>query len=150
MFTFDDGPNEHANVTLNVLSILKQYNIRAYFCVIGSQAIKNPEMLKKIYEAGHIIANHSYHHDIKIFFFHFDSEYTTRNYKHVVRKMIRSLEQDQGGKFVLHDGGVRLFTPSEEDYLKPDKEVNRTRVSDALEEIIRHFSEQGYTFDIDS
>lgn len=58
--TFDDGPSKV--VTPQILDILKEYNVKATFFVIGSMAEKSPELLKRIYEEGHTIANHTYSH----------------------------------------------------------------------------------------
>ena len=58
--TFDDGPSKV--VTPQVLDILKEYNIKATFFVIGSMAEKSPELLKRIYEEGHTIGNHTFSH----------------------------------------------------------------------------------------
>ncbi|MCX7694951.1 MAG: polysaccharide deacetylase, partial [Caloramator sp.] len=61
--TFDDGPSR--DVTPKILDILKENDIKATFFVLGSMAKSNPELLKKIYENGHAIANHSYSHSYK-------------------------------------------------------------------------------------
>jgi len=58
--TFDDGPNEP--YTSDVLSILKQYRIKATFFVIGQNARRYPETCQRIVAAGNVIGNHSYHH----------------------------------------------------------------------------------------
>lgn len=58
--TFDDGP--HAVHTKDILSILKKENVKATFFVVGREAEKYPELLKKISEEGHQIGNHSYSH----------------------------------------------------------------------------------------
>ncbi len=58
--TFDDGP--HNVNTLKILNVLKQKNAVAVFFVTGKNAVENPEILKSISEAGHIIGNHSYSH----------------------------------------------------------------------------------------
>jgi peptidoglycan/xylan/chitin deacetylase (PgdA/CDA1 family) len=58
--TFDDGP--HLKYTLLLLDILKKYNVKATFFVVGSMAEKYPLLLKDIYEQGHLVANHTYHH----------------------------------------------------------------------------------------
>lgn len=57
--TFDDGPHPE---TLNVLRLLKQYDIKATFFCIGSQIEKHPEILQKIISEGHTVGNHSYSH----------------------------------------------------------------------------------------
>lgn len=62
--TFDDGPNE--NVT-DLLSLLKKYNVKATFFLIGNELEKHPKEGRKIAEAGHQIGNHTYSHNRMIF-----------------------------------------------------------------------------------
>lgn len=59
--TFDDGPSK--TVTPQILDILDKYNIKATFFVVGKYAERNPDILKRIYEEGHAIGNHSYSHN---------------------------------------------------------------------------------------
>lgn len=59
--TFDDGPS--MVVTPQILDILKQYDIKATFFVIGYMAEKYPQILRKTYDEGHTIGNHSYSHN---------------------------------------------------------------------------------------
>ncbi|HEY5560489.1 MAG TPA: polysaccharide deacetylase family protein [Clostridiaceae bacterium] len=61
--TFDDGPSP--NITPGILDILDKYKIRATFFVIGSMAEKYPDLLKKEYEVGHAIGNHTYSHNYR-------------------------------------------------------------------------------------
>jgi cellulose synthase/poly-beta-1,6-N-acetylglucosamine synthase-like glycosyltransferase/peptidoglycan/xylan/chitin deacetylase (PgdA/CDA1 family)/spore germination protein YaaH len=58
--TFDDGPDPRW--TPQILNILKQKNVPAAFFVIGVQASENPEILKREYDDGHEIGNHTYTH----------------------------------------------------------------------------------------
>lgn len=58
--TFDDGPSEA--VTPYILDKLKANNIKATFFVLGSRVKLNPELVKRAYDEGHYIANHSYTH----------------------------------------------------------------------------------------
>lgn len=58
--TFDDGP--HPLYTLKLLAILKKYNVKATFFVVGEMAEKYPELIKAEYKEGHTIGNHTYHH----------------------------------------------------------------------------------------
>lgn len=58
--TFDDGPNPAT--TGKVLEILKKHKVKATFFMLGSQAQKHPEMVKKVQESGHEIANHTFTH----------------------------------------------------------------------------------------
>ena len=57
--TFDDGPSNNTN---QILDILKEKNTKASFFVLGSNVEKNPEMVKRMYNEGHFIANHGYSH----------------------------------------------------------------------------------------
>lgn len=58
--TFDDGPS--SNITPKVLDVLKEEGVKATFFVLGQNVKTHPEQLKRIYEEGHYIANHSYTH----------------------------------------------------------------------------------------
>lgn len=58
--TFDDGPDkEH---TEQILNLLKQYDARATFFVVGSRVEKHPEIVARALDEGHEIGNHSYSH----------------------------------------------------------------------------------------
>lgn len=58
--TFDDGP--HPRYTEKILSILKKYDIKATFFIIGVNAENYPEPLKSIADYGHEIGNHTFTH----------------------------------------------------------------------------------------
>ncbi len=58
--TFDDGPDEL--MTPKVLDVLKRYDIKATFFLNGSKVDKNPGIVKRMVEDGHIVANHTYTH----------------------------------------------------------------------------------------
>jgi peptidoglycan/xylan/chitin deacetylase (PgdA/CDA1 family) len=58
--TFDDGPNR--DYTLKILKLLKQYNAKATFFLIGMNIEENSEILKDIIEQGHVIGNHTFSH----------------------------------------------------------------------------------------
>jgi len=58
--TFDDGPSKN---TLDILKILKQYNIKATFFVNGHPKLS--DLYKQISDDGHALANHTYSHDYK-------------------------------------------------------------------------------------
>ena len=46
----------------DMLSILKENDVKTTFFIGGTWAVLNEDMLKQIYEDGHEIANHGYHH----------------------------------------------------------------------------------------
>jgi peptidoglycan/xylan/chitin deacetylase (PgdA/CDA1 family) len=58
--TFDDGPDYY--YTVKILDILKRENVPATFFVVGKNAKKYPEVLKRMYREGHLIGNHSWNH----------------------------------------------------------------------------------------
>ena len=60
--TFDDGPS---TITNTILDVLKQENVKATFFVLGSRVEANPDVVKRIYDEGHYIANHGYSHVYK-------------------------------------------------------------------------------------
>ena len=61
--TFDDGPDDKN--TNMILDILKNYGIHATFYVCGNMVETYPQVLRRIYEEGHAIGNHSYNHVYK-------------------------------------------------------------------------------------
>ncbi len=65
--TFDDGPEPAT--TPAILEILKKYQAKATFFVIGKKAVLYPELIHQIVEEGHTLANHSYSHSNWIGFF---------------------------------------------------------------------------------
>ncbi|MDF2633994.1 MAG: polysaccharide deacetylase [Pelosinus sp.] len=58
--TFDDGPEEHW--TPKILAILEMQQVKATFFVIGEQVQRHPEMLREIFDEGHVVGNHTFHH----------------------------------------------------------------------------------------
>ena len=58
--TFDDGP--HPKYTSHILDLLNQYDAKGTFFVVGQLAEKNPEVIARMYEEGHELANHTYTH----------------------------------------------------------------------------------------
>jgi peptidoglycan/xylan/chitin deacetylase (PgdA/CDA1 family) len=58
--TFDDGPIPE--VTEWVLEQLALFNAKGTFFCVGENIIKHPEILKKIINDGHLVANHTQNH----------------------------------------------------------------------------------------
>jgi len=58
--TFDDGPDP--NETEKILDLLLQYQAKATFFVVGRNAEKYPDLIKREIAEGHEIANHTYNH----------------------------------------------------------------------------------------
>lgn len=58
--TFDDGPDK--KYTVELLDLLKKYNIKATFFVVAKFAEENNEIIKRMEEEGHTIGLHSLEH----------------------------------------------------------------------------------------
>ena len=58
--TFDDGPD--TETTPLILDILRKYNIKATFFIIGRKIAGNDGILKRMLAEGHVIGNHSWSH----------------------------------------------------------------------------------------
>lgn len=58
--TFDDGPDPV--YTPELLTGLKERNVKATFFLLGKQVEQYPDIVKQMYEEGHVIGCHSYEH----------------------------------------------------------------------------------------
>lgn len=58
--TFDDGP--HPERTPKILDLLAQTDAKATFFLIGAQAARYPDIVRRIAHEGHAIGNHSWSH----------------------------------------------------------------------------------------
>ncbi|NMM50967.1 polysaccharide deacetylase family protein [Paenibacillus aquistagni] len=59
-FTFDDGPNP--KTTNLILDLLKEYDAKATFFVVGKRVDRYPEVVEREVKEGHEVANHTYNH----------------------------------------------------------------------------------------
>lgn len=60
VLTFDDGPA--GKVTDELLGVLNEFEVKACFCLVGSQVATRPEQTRTIAAAGHLLVNHTFHH----------------------------------------------------------------------------------------
>ncbi len=58
--TIDDGPAQP--YTADMLDELKRYNVKATFFLIGQNAERHPGLVRRIWNEGHEIGNHSFTH----------------------------------------------------------------------------------------
>ena len=58
--TFDAGYEN--GCTAKILDVLKAHNIPAAFFLVGNYIEKNPDLVKRMVEEGHIVGNHTMHH----------------------------------------------------------------------------------------
>jgi peptidoglycan/xylan/chitin deacetylase (PgdA/CDA1 family) len=58
--TFDDGPDPVD--TPKLLDLLREKGVKATFFVVGKRADQHPEIVRRAWEEGHLIANHTWSH----------------------------------------------------------------------------------------
>lgn len=59
--TFDDGPNDPAS--LELARILDERGTEGTFFLVGKAVEERPDIARQLVEDGHLVGNHSYHHD---------------------------------------------------------------------------------------
>jgi cellulose synthase/poly-beta-1,6-N-acetylglucosamine synthase-like glycosyltransferase/peptidoglycan/xylan/chitin deacetylase (PgdA/CDA1 family)/spore germination protein YaaH len=85
VLTFDDGPDR--KYTSSILDILKKYDIKAVFFILGTNGVLEPELIKRIYDEGHEIGNHTFSHpDIAE-----DSDFSAHIEMNANQRLIQSL-----------------------------------------------------------
>ncbi|MEU8299370.1 polysaccharide deacetylase family protein [Micromonospora sp. NPDC048909] len=62
--TFDDGPDPQ--YTPQVLTALREFGVKATFCVVGENAQNHPDLIRAIVADGHTLCNHSWNHDVTL------------------------------------------------------------------------------------
>lgn len=58
--TFDDGPIPE--LTHWIIDVLKSYQAKASFFMVGENVERNPELVARILEEGHSVGNHTHNH----------------------------------------------------------------------------------------
>jgi peptidoglycan/xylan/chitin deacetylase (PgdA/CDA1 family) len=107
--TFDDGIDPVK--TPQILDILAKHNIKASFFCIGNTCANNEPIMKKMYEAGHNIGNHTFSHS------HWFDFYGAR-------KMLKELEQT--------DQIIKKITGRKPFYFRPPYGVTNPAMKKAL------------------
>ncbi|RKS53149.1 peptidoglycan/xylan/chitin deacetylase (PgdA/CDA1 family) [Gillisia mitskevichiae] len=90
--TFDDGPVEN---TLQILALLKKFDMKASFFCIGKHIQENPAIFQQIIDEGHMIGNHTFSHTRKMGFLR-------------TQKIIEEINHCNDIAFEI--GGIRLKT----------------------------------------
>lgn len=101
--TFDDGPGIF---TLEVLDLLKKYDVKATFFCIGKNIETHPEIVKQIVAEGHLVGNHSYSHS-KFFDF-----YNAKKIRSEIQKTDLLLEKHTSKKINFFRPPYGVTTPS--------------------------------------
>lgn len=173
--SFDDGP--HPSITAFVLDQLKTYNAKATFFCIGENVTKYPEMYKRIIDEGHSVGNHTFNHlngwktDDEAYLNnifeakkYIDSDWFRPPYGRITRFQLSQLKLPRyklkaimwtvlSGDFdskisnqtcinnvILNagKGDIVVFHDSEKAY---------ERLSHALPEVLKYFSQKGFSFE---
>lgn len=74
--TFDDGPSEN---TSKILDILKENNVKATFFIISPYIPSHNEIVKRIYNEGHSLGNHTTDHEFNKVYTSQDSFFNSFN-----------------------------------------------------------------------
>ena len=99
--TFDNGPS--ADTTPFVLDELKQRNMAAHFCLVGSQLLaanEHADIAKEAFGLGHRLVNHSLSHSIAL-----GDKPTERHARQEVFEMHQLMKEK------LADWGAKWFRP---------------------------------------
>jgi len=59
--TFDDSPD--SRITPQLMRVLDAAHVRATFFVVGEGVVRQPNLVRAMMRHGHLVANHSFHHD---------------------------------------------------------------------------------------
>lgn len=100
--TFDAG-YENGNVE-KILDVLKSEHVSGAFFVLGNLIQRNPELIRRMSEEGHLVCNHTYHHkDMtkidKISEFKEELESLERLYEETTGKKMAKYYRPPEGKF---------------------------------------------------
>lgn len=102
--TFDDGPIPQSTPFL--LDVLKKYNAKATFFVVGENVSRYPDLYRRIIDEGHQLGNHTYHHLGS--FRHWTATYLIDTFK------CQQEMKEEGGRLTFEGGRLKeipLFRP---------------------------------------
>lgn len=98
--TFDDGPSRE--VTPRVLDILKEYDVKATFFMLGKMIDAHRDIAQRVADEGHLLANHSYYHTYSDLYATADSFMTEIEN---TQKAIESITGENSFKLIRFPGG---------------------------------------------
>ena len=98
--TFDDGPSKHTN---KVLDVLKAADVKATFFILGTNIKGREAEVRRIYNEGHTIANHSFSH--KYASMYKSPEATFKEYNKTEKELKKILGEDFNSNLFRFPGG---------------------------------------------
>lgn len=169
--TFDDGPEPA--VTPQVLDLLLRYMAKATFFCIGSRVEQHPELYNRLMQEGHTTGNHSYSHprgfrtphaaylsDIQKASHNIRSplfrppygQLTVRAYRHLRRQYRIVMWDVLSGDFDVNRSPEQVAARTIR-HIRPGSVVvfhdsikAAPRMLTALEQVLEHFSREGFLF----
>lgn len=123
--TFDDGPS--TEVTPKILDILKKYDIKATFFVLGSRVKANPDIVKREYEEGHYVANHGYSHKYSKIYENADS--VLEEYNKTEEEIRKALGNEGYSSYLFRFPGGSKGGPYEEIKKEARKELKENGIA---------------------
>jgi peptidoglycan-N-acetylglucosamine deacetylase len=171
-FTFDDGP--HPDITAWVLDELAKYQAKASFFCVGDNVSKYPETYKRILDEGHAVGNHTFNHingwkhNHKSYFENIDlcakyidsslfrppfGKLSLTQLNHIKKTyqiiMWDKLSRDFDPKLDINESldAMKKNVITGHIFVFHDSEKAEKNVKILLPQLLKHFSELGYTFD---
>lgn len=126
--TFDDGPD--GRITPKVLEILKQNNVKGNFFFIGENVVKYPSVVKKAYQQGNLVLNHSYNHP----------DFKKENNDTVKNQILRT----ENEIFKIIEKKPAIIRPPYGDIILMHSNGDKSETAAALPKIISGIKEKGY------
>ncbi len=83
--TFDDGPSPEW--TPRILDKLKEADVKATFFMLGRHVKEYPDVARRVAEEGHEIGNHSYNHNVLIYYKDEELEKEIRSTEKIIREL---------------------------------------------------------------
>lgn len=111
--TFDDGPS--VENTPKVIDILKRYNVKATFFVVGKYAKDHPEMVRQLIDNGFQVENHTYTHDYN---YEYSSPKNLVNDFKQNEQLLKSIIPGYSSKIVRFPAGSRQRDQSYKDAVR--------------------------------
>jgi peptidoglycan-N-acetylglucosamine deacetylase len=108
--TFDDGPDPVD--TPKLLDLLREKDVRATFFVVGQRADRYPDIVRRAWAEGHLIANHTWSHESLFCFL------SPRRLRTEIERGTESVRRSCGFRPRFFRSPVGLRHPLLEPYLK--------------------------------
>jgi len=170
--SFDDGPLPY--LTMEILYYLAEFNAKATFFCVGENAKKYPELIQRILDDGHSIANHSFQHisgwktatkkyieNVKEASKYIDSKLFRPPYGRISYSQIKELKVDYkiimwsilSGDFdekISNEQCLNNVLQSKEGdiIVFHDNKKSQEKIHHVLPRFLEHFTKLGYQFDV--